>query len=64
MNSNRAYMHSYYLLCKWFFNSFFLSLLSNYNKLVRQNKKEEENNHPTTKYRNLAQKNIPKSTEN
>ena len=66
MNSNLAYMHGYCSPYKWFFNSFFLSPLSD-TKLARQNKKEEENNHQTpkpnatTKHRNLAQKNIPKS---
>ena len=76
MNNNRPYMHGYWSPCKWFFNSSFLSPLSNYNKLAWQNKKEEENNHPTTKpnattkHRNLAQKISqnqhkinPKSTE-
>ena len=80
MNSNREYIHGYCSPCKRFFNSFFLSPISNCNKLTRQGRrisKRHRHRHrhrqtttnpttkpnATTKHRNLAQKNIPKSTE-
>ena len=68
MNSNRAYIHGYCSPCKRFFNSFFLSPLSNCNRLARgrSQRHHQTTTNPTTKpstttkYRNLAQKNIPK----
>ena len=71
MNSNREYIHGYCSPCKRFFNSFFLSPLSNYNRLVRgrSQRHHQTTTNPTTKpstttkHRNLAQKNIPKSKE-
>ena len=71
MNSNCAYIHSYCSPCKRFFNSFFLSPLSNCNRLAqgRSQRHHQTTTNPTTKpsttteHRNLAQKNIPKSTE-
>ena len=76
MNSNREYIHGYCSPCKRFFNSFFLSLISNCNKLTRQGRRISKRHrhrqtttnpttkpNATTKHRNLAQKNIPKSTE-
>ena len=73
MNSNCAYIHGYCSPCKRFFNSFFLSPLSNYNRLARgrSQRHHQTTTNPTTKpsttttieHRNLAQKNIPKSTE-
>ena len=71
MNSNRAYIHGYCSPCKRFFNSIFLSPLSNCNRLVqgRSQRHHQTTTNPTTKpstttkHRNLAQKNTPKSTE-
>ena len=82
INRNREYIHGYCSPCKRFFNSFFLSPLSNCNKLTWQGRrisKRHRHRHchrhhqtttnpttkpsATTKHRNLAQKNIPKSTE-
>ena len=68
MNSNHAYIHGYCSPCKRFFNSFFLSPLSNCNRLARGRSQRhyQTTTNPTTKpstttkYRNLAQKNIPK----
>ena len=71
INSNCAYIHGYCSPCKRFFNSFFLSPLSNCNRLVRgrSQRHHQTTTNPTTKpntttkHRNLAQKNILKSTE-
>ena len=71
MNSNRAYIHGYCSPCKWFFSSFFLSPLSNCNRLARGRSQRhyQTTTNPTTKpstttkHRNLAQKNISKSVE-
>ena len=82
INRNREYIHGYCSPCKRFFNSFFLSPLSNCNKLTWQGRrisKRHRHRHchrhhqtttnpttkpsATTKHRNLAQKNIPKSIE-
>ena len=76
MNSNHAYIHGYCSCVNDFFIPFFsllsikLLLFPNiYNNPTCQNKKEEENNHPTTKpnattkHRNIAQKINPKSIE-
>ena len=52
MNSNREYIHGYCSPCKRFFNSFFLSPLSNCNKLTRQgrriSKRHRHRHHQTT----------------
>ena len=71
MNSNCAYIHGYCSPCKRFFNSFFLSPLSNCSRPARgrSQRHHQTTTNPTTKpsttteHRNLAQKNIPKSTE-
>ena len=72
MNSNREYIHGYCSPCKRFFNSFFLSPLSNCNKLARgrsQRHYQTTTNSTTkpsttTKHRNLAQKKYPKINRN
>ena len=64
MNSNREYIHGYCSPCKRFFNSFFLSPLSNCNRLARgrSHRHHQTTTNPTTKpstttkHRNLAQK--------
>ena len=72
MNSNREYIHGYCSPCKRFFNSFFLSPLSNCNRLARgrsQRHYQTTTNSTTkpsttTKHRNLAQKKYPKINRN
>ena len=64
MNSNRAHIHGYCSPCKRFFSSFFLSPLSNCNRLARgrSQRHHQTTTNPTTKpstttkHRNLAQK--------
>ena len=52
MNSNRAYIHGYCSSCKRFFNSFFLSPLSNCNRLARG---RSQHHHQTQRHHQTPQ---------